>query len=130
MMKGIYCPFAAPPGMPSVYCAAATEHCCEGSSSSQPTSCKKKADPCINGYTDWQCTEPSHCGTGMQCCGGGSVVVDLMCGSYGSKFTGSTCKAACAATEITLCSDNAQCPPGLMCLPFAAKSSSIGSCQK
>ena len=129
----IYCPFGGPMGMGASHCIAQMEHCCEGSVG-EVTMCVPIASPCPQmKATDWQCEDPSDCGTGKQCCGNGSVVInaDPMCANYASKMTGTTCKTKCDPTmDITMCSADSECPAGKMCIPFSKAGNQVGGCQK
>jgi hypothetical protein len=97
-----------------------------------PTACTPLATACpsTTNYTDWQCEDPSDCGAGMQCCGDGSIVIspDPMCGNYSSKMTGTTCKAACAPTDITMCTSDGECAAGKTCIPFGKAGNQVGGC--
>ena len=129
----IYCPFGGPMGMGASHCIAQMEHCCEGAVG-EPTMCVPIAMPCPQmKATDWQCEDPSDCGTGKQCCGNGTVMMnpDPMCANFVSKMTGTVCKSKCDPTnDITMCTSDSECPAGKMCIPFSKAGNQVGGCQK
>jgi hypothetical protein len=124
----LYCPFSGVDGGSNDYCDTATEHCCEPKSGT--ASCTAKATPCASGDTDWQCEDPSECGSGMQCCGKGTMVksTDANCGNYATGFTGTYCAASCAAGDIQMCTSDGECTSPQTCLPFNTKGNQVGGC--
>ena len=131
-MPGIYCPFGGPMGMGASHCTIGAEHCCEGAVG-EVTMCVKIGSPCPQmKATDWACEDPTDCQpAGMQCCGNGQLKIspDPMCGNFASKMTGTTCKAKCDPMDITMCSSDAECPMGKMCIPFSKAGNQVGGCQ-
>ncbi len=125
--KTLYCPFSGTDGGKNDYCDSSSEHCCEPQSGT--AACTAKATACANNDTDWQCEDPSDCGSGMQCCGKGTLVKnpDPQCANYATGFTGTYCAATCASGEITICTADSQCG-GQTCLPFGAKGNQVGGC--
>ena len=132
-MPGIYCPFGGPMGMGASHCMIGQEHCCEGAVG-EVTMCVKIGAPCPQmKATDWACEDPTDCQpAGMQCCGNGQLKIspDPMCGNFASKMTGTTCKAKCDPMDITMCSSDAECPMGKMCIPFSKAGNQVGGCQQ
>jgi Cys-rich repeat protein len=124
----LYCPFSGADGGKNDYCDTAGEHCCEPKNGT--SACKPKGTPCGATDTDWGCEDPADCGSGMTCCGKGTLVqnTDPNCANYTTSFTGTYCAASCASGEITICTSNSQCPSGQTCLPFAAKGNQVGGC--
>lgn len=126
----LYCPFSGADGGPNVDCNPGTEHCCEpkmGEALCEPT-----ATPCADPKaTDWHCEDPiADCPTGQVCCGTGTLMknTDPMCANFASGFKGTHCAASCTATEIEMCTDDAECGAGKTCLPFRTKGAQVGGC--
>ncbi len=125
----LYCPFSGVDGGTNAYCDTTTEHCCEPKSGT--AACTPTGVACATGDTDWQCEDPSECGSGQKCCGKGTFVAstDPSCANYATGFTGTYCAASCQATEIVMCTSNAECTSGKTCVPFKSKGNQVGACQ-
>ena len=127
----IYCPFSNPDGGSSAYCNSGTEHCCEPTSGTAV--CQPTATACgTSSDTDWQCEDPgADCTGGQMCCGSGTLVINTDprgCANYASGFHGTHCATTCLATEIRMCTSDAECGTGQHCIPFKTKGNSVGGC--
>lgn len=126
MVKGkFYCPFGKTDAG-SLYCTAGVTHCCEPAAGT--SSCDPVATPCGGGDTDWLCEEAGDCPAQMVCCGSGTLVQDMVCGSYATGFHGTHCAATCVAGEIQMCTATAQCSNNKTCIPFRTKGNQVGGC--
>jgi len=127
----VYCPFGMPPdGGHSLYCEASSQHCCEPLSGAG--TCNPTATPCGATDLDWGCQDPgADCSGSMHCCGTGTLVLatSASCANYASHFTGTHCAASCqAGTEITMCTNDTECPTGQHCIPFRTHGAQVGGC--
>jgi len=138
----MYCPFDTTDAGKTAYCSS-SEHCCEPSSGG--SSCVANGTACSPATdTDWQCQQAADCkvrGTGAVCCGTGSIAQQsaqpgcaadggtLPPSIYVSGFKGSSCAASCPSTEWQLCTTDAECPSGQMCVPMKSKGNDVGACQ-
>jgi hypothetical protein len=128
-METIYCPFSGMNGGKNIYCTKLTQHCCEPFSGT--SKCVDIKTACDAGNTDWTCQDPSDCPMGQKCCSndGATLVVnpDVNCANYATMFKGTVCAASCAATQITMCTDDAACG-SKKCTPFNTKGAQVGGC--
>ena len=126
----IYCPFSATGGGKNLYCTPGTQHCCEGLTSGDVSTCEAAATACPANWTDWVCQKDADCGGGMQCCAAATVVknTDQSCANYASKFHATKCEATCATGEVHMCTADADCGSGKTCLPFSTKGAQVGGC--
>jgi hypothetical protein len=94
------------------------------------STCDPAAMACAAGDVDWQCQDPTDCGAGKQCCGVGTFeqAPDPMCANSAKGFTGTHCAATCAATEIVMCTSDAECG-GKKCTPFSTHGAQVGACE-
>jgi hypothetical protein len=124
----LYCPFS---GTPAVSCDPSTQHCCEGTTTGSASSCSPTATPCAAGQIDWQCEDPvADCTGATHCCGIGTFMLGgTGCANYASHFTGTHCASACASGEITMCTNDNECPAGQHCTPFKTHGNQVGACQ-
>ncbi len=135
---GIYCPFSAPAGGKNVYCKE-SEQCCETAKGGPVSYCVAKGTACnATADTAWECEDPVDCAgaAGKVCCAhsgdGGTVTVntDMACGTqFLSKFSGTSCKTACAAGELVVCEKQADCTTGT-CTAVKPKGNDIGVCKQ
>jgi hypothetical protein len=127
---GVYCPFGTPPaGKTSLYCPA-MQTCCEPTSG---TSTCQASSTCATGDTAWTCGAPIDCGSGMVCCGNGTVETQAPCGTYpafayASEFKGTSCAASCGAMQFEVCGASTDCPSGMTCVAIKAKGNDFGYC--
>ncbi len=122
----IYCPFS---GTPNVSCTKVAQHCCEPTSGM--SKCIDAKTACGAGDTDWTCQDPTDCPQGQKCCSndGATLVVNpnMNCANYATQFHGTVCAASCAATQITMCTDDMACG-GKKCTAFNTKGAQVGGC--
>ena len=125
--SGLYCPFGS-----SQYCAPGT-HCCEAEFAA--TTCQANATACPMGTTaDWQCRDPvADCTnpTKPVCCAMNAslLVVGPGCRNIGPGLTQTTCVASGQCSPgIVMCTNDAECAAGQVCLTFGSHGGSVGGC--
>ena len=129
--EGPFCPFSKVDGGKNIYCAAA-QQCCETPRGAGPSTCISATAACpVPGSIAWQCEDSSNCGTGKVCCGAVTLTPDPECGYLrGDKgFTGTSCKAACAAGELQICQQATGCPTGKTCKEILVEGNEVGACK-
>ncbi len=125
----IYCPFSGMNGGKNVYCTKQSQHCCEPTKGT--STCVSSKTACGAGDTDWTCEDPTDCPQSQKCCSndGAMLVInpDPNCASYATSFHGTVCAATCSATQIQLCTSDAECG-AKKCVPFSTKGNQVGAC--
>ena len=121
--KGNYCPFSAVGDGGNAYCgdpdSGTGPTCCETpADASAPSSCVAQGAACpVTGSVIWECGNDDQCSGGEVCCvvpyadeATTPVTVKQDTGvcaaPYLSGAGGSTCKASCAATDLSTCAAN------------------------
>ncbi len=131
----IYCPFS---GTPNINCDPATTHCCEPKMGM--ATCDPNAQACPAGGMDWQCQDPkADCKDPAKpvCCATGASFGQGApgCANFASKMTKTECVAASACApdammkNLTMCTDDTECPMGKTCTPFKKAGAGVGACQ-
>ena len=128
----IYCPFSATGGGKNLYCTPGTQHCCEGLTSGDVSTCEAAATACPANWTDWVCQKDADCGGGVRAARRRlwSKNTDQSCANYASKFHATQCEATCATGEVHMCTADADCGSGKTCLPFSTKGAQVGGCYR
>ncbi len=131
---GVFCPFSAPPGGKSVYCAE-TEQCCQNAKGAGVSTCVAKGAACpVANATVWECEDLSDCPAGQACCAhagdaGAVTVATDTCGAYLSNFSGTRCSASCGAGELVVCELASECTGGKVCTAVKPNRNDIGVCK-
>ena len=83
-----------------------------------PTICLPIYPGCVPGgvYATLTCGSAANCPSGAECC----ASFDSTSTDSTSTLTGSSCKSSCAAGDIQLCADSAECAGGTSCQMLGA----------
>jgi len=142
---GPFCPFQTIDGGSVSSSCGMGEQCCtyQGASPSPASTCNAADAGCAPHASyvtvDWECDTASQCPASNVCCMTGvdggmtHVASDNACPS-GALLTavtvgGTHCAAACAAGEVKLCGNDADCPMGTKCAAFSTNAKTLGVCR-
>ena len=130
--QGVFCPGSSVDGGRELYCDKATQQCCDTPSDAGPSTCSSATAACpVPDSIAWQCEDSTNCAAGKACCAAVTLTPDSVCGYLrgNSGFTGTVCRAACAAGETQICQQQETCGTTGTCTPFKVEGNSIGACK-